>query len=89
GEEEQFAFDELKRRFTKSPVLSMYDPDHNTYVEVDALGFTMGAVLSQKGGNGKWHPIAFHSESMNNAEHNYEIYGKEMLTIICALQAWR
>ncbi|PIL30448.1 hypothetical protein GSI_07147 [Ganoderma sinense ZZ0214-1] len=26
---------------------------------------------------------------MSDAEHNYEIYDKEMLAIICALQAWR
>ena len=25
---------------------------------------------------------------MNNAEQNYEIYNKEVLTIICALQVW-
>ncbi|PIL29421.1 hypothetical protein GSI_09473 [Ganoderma sinense ZZ0214-1] len=70
--EEQEAFDELKRRFTESPVLSMYDPDCKT----------------REGEDSKWHPVAFHSESMSNAECNYEIYNKEMLTIIHALQAW-
>lgn len=32
--------------------------------------------------------MAFHSESMSNKEHNYEIYDKEMLAIIHVLQAW-
>ncbi|PIL25456.1 hypothetical protein GSI_13346 [Ganoderma sinense ZZ0214-1] len=86
--EEQEAFDELKRRFTESPVLSMYDPDCKTRIEVDASGYATGAVLSQEGEDGKWHPVAFHSESMSDAERNYEIYDKEMLAIICALQAW-
>ena len=45
---------------------------------------TTGAVLD----DGKWHPVAYHSESMNGAERNYEIYDKEMLAIIYALQAW-
>ena len=67
----------------------MYDPDHNTQVEVDASGFATGMVLSQEGEDGKWHPVVFHSESMSDAECNYEIYNKEMLAIICALQAWR
>ena len=89
GAEEQSAFDELKRRFTESPVLSMYDPDCKTRIEVDASGFATGAVLSQEGEDGKWHPVAFHSESMSDAERNYEIYDKEMLAIIRALQAWR
>ena len=67
----------------------MYDPDRQTRIEVDASGFATGAVLSQEGEDGKWHPVAFHFESMSDAERNYEIYDKEMLAIIRALQAWR
>ena len=89
GPDEQNAFDELKRRFMDSPVLTMYDPDRNTRLEVDASGYATGAVLSQEGDDGKWHPVAFHSESMSDAERNYEIYDKEMLAIIRALQTWR
>ena len=66
----------------------MYDPDRKTCIEVDVSGYTTSAVLSQEGKNSKWHPVAFHSESMSNAEHNYDIYNKKILTIICALQAW-
>ena len=87
SKEEQKAFDEIKQRFCSSPVLTIYDPDHKTRVEVDASGFATGAVLSQEGEDGKFHPIAFHSESMSDAEQNYEIYDKEMLAIIRALQA--
>ena len=89
GKEEQEAFDEIKQRFCSSPVLAIYDPDRKTRIEVDASGFATGAVLSQEGEDGKFHPIAFHSESMSDAEWNYEIYDKEMLAIIRALQAWR
>ena len=87
--EEQAAFDELKRRFVESPVLRMYDPNRRTRIEVDASGNATGGVLSQEAEDGKWHPVAFHSESMSDAERNYEIYDKEMLAIIRALQAWR
>ena len=89
GKEEQEAFDEIKQRFCSSPVLAIYDPNRKTRIEVDASGFATGAVLSQEGEDGKFHPIAFHSESMSDAERNYEIYDKEMLAIIRALQAWR
>lgn len=89
GEEEQRAFEEIKRRFCESPVLCIYDPERKTRVEVDASGYATGAVLSQEGDDGKFHPIAYHSELMNDAERNYEIYDKEMLAIIRALQAWR
>src|SRR5882757_7645427 len=36
-----------------------------------------------------WHPVAYFSKSMNDAEHNYDIYNKEMLTIIKALKEWQ
>ena len=69
--------------------MCIYNPERETRIEVDASGYATGAILSQKQDNGKFHPIAYHSESMSDAERNYEIYDKEMLAIIRALQAWR
>ena len=51
-------------------------------VEADASDFATGAVLSQKQDDGKIHPIAFMSKSLNDAERNYEIYDKELLAVI-------
>ncbi|PIL36563.1 hypothetical protein GSI_00252 [Ganoderma sinense ZZ0214-1] len=51
--EEQEAFDEPKRRFTESPVLSMYNPDCKTRIEVNASGYATSAVLSQEGEDSK------------------------------------
>jgi len=39
--------------------------------------------------NRKWHPVVFYSKSLSSIEQNYEIYNKEMLTIIHALEEWR
>ena len=36
----------------------------------------------------KWHPVAYISKSLSPAEHNYNIYDKEMLAVICALEQW-
>jgi len=36
--------------------------------------------------DGKWHPVAFYSESLSSVEHNYKIHNKEMLAIIQALE---
>ena len=33
--------------------------------------------------------MAFYSKSLSPVEQNYEIYNKEMLTIICTLEEWR
>jgi hypothetical protein len=56
---------------------------------VDASGYATGGVLLQKLDDNRWHPIAFRSQSMVEAEQNYEIYDKKMLAIIRALEDWR
>jgi hypothetical protein len=57
-------------------------------VEVNASNVGTGAVLSQEQ-QGKWHPVAFMSKSLLDAERNYKIYDKELLAIIKALKVWR
>ena len=60
-----------------------------TRVEVDASGYATGGVISQKHPDGFWHPIAYRSQSMTEAERNYDIYDREMLAICEALKDWR
>ena len=45
-------------------MLAHWAPDRPTRVEVDASGFATGGVISQKGEDDLWHPIACRSESM-------------------------
>jgi hypothetical protein len=45
-------------------------------------------VLSQEQ-DGVWQPVAFMSHGLNKTERNYEIYDKEMLAIMLALEEWR
>ena len=87
--EEQDAFDRLKEAFTSEPVLVMWSPDSETRVETDASGSATGGALLQKKEDGLWHPVAYRSESMTEAERNYEIYDREMLGIVRALEDWR
>lgn len=88
GEEEQRAFDKLKQLFGTTPVLALYDSNRETCIEV-ASGYATGGVLMQKQDDDKWHPVAFQSHAMDPAQRNYEIYNKEMLAIIEALDDWR
>ena len=64
------------------PVLVTPDLDKEMRVEVDALDFATGGVLSMKCKDKKWRPVAYISKSLNKAERNYEIHDKEMLAII-------
>ena len=58
-------------------------------LEVDASGFALGAVLTQRGEDKKKHPIAYFSTTLSEAERNYDIYDLELLAIVKALRHWR
>ena len=47
-ERQEEAFKELKRRFTKEPVLAALDIDKKMRMEVDALDYATGGVLSME-----------------------------------------
>ncbi|KAF8748816.1 Chromo (CHRromatin Organization MOdifier) domain [Rhizoctonia solani] len=59
------------------------------YLETDASGVAMGAILSQRGPDNRLHPIAYMSKSFSGAEANYNTHDKELLAIIKALEEWR
>jgi transposase InsO family protein len=85
----QRAFDELKKRFTEEPVLMMPDQTKPFQIESDASKYATGAVLTQLDSNGDRHPISFISKTLSPTERNYEIYDRELLGIIRALEEWR
>ena len=58
-------------------------------MEVDALDYTTGEMLSKECKDGLWRPVVFLSKLLNEIERNYEIHNKEMLAIIQGLENWR
>jgi len=87
--EQEEAFTKLKEIFTTELVLAAPDLDKEMRVEADALDYATGGVLSVKGEDGRWRPVAFISKSLNDTERNYKIHNKEMLVVIRCLEAWR
>jgi len=87
--EQEKAFGKLKEVFTTEPVLAIPDIDREMRVEADASDYATGGVLSLKGEDGKWRPVAFISKSLNATERNYKIHDKKMLAVIRCLEAWR
>ena len=55
-------------------------------MEVDALDFVTGEVLSMECEDGRWRIVAYLSKSLNETEINYEIHDKEMLAVIGGLE---
>ena len=88
GDDQRNAFAELKRRVAEDVVLALPTDDGKFRLEADASEGATGAVLSQEQ-DGKWRPVAFMSHGLNETERNYEIYDKEMLAIMLALEEWR
>ena len=58
-------------------------------IECDASKYATGAVLTQLDSNGDRHPCAFISKTFSPTEQNYEIYDRELMAIIQALEEWR
>ena len=87
--ETQQSFDALKQKLTSSPVLMMPDQTRPFQIECDASKYASGAVLTQQDNNGDRHPVAFLSKTFSETEQNYEIYNRELLAIIRALEEWR
>jgi hypothetical protein len=58
-------------------------------LECDASLAAIAAVLRQQDTNGDWHLVVYLSQTFNLAERNYEIYDRELLAIVRALEQWR
>ena len=70
-------------------MLKQLQLDQQFEVEVDASGYTIGAVLMQRDEKGKRHPVAYFSNTLNEAEQNFDIYTLELYAIVRALRHWR
>ncbi len=86
GETKQCAFNSLKHAVTAAPSLAFPLDSGKFCLECDASDFTTGAVLSQLQEDGCFHPISFLSKGFSDIECNYQIYDKEMLAIMRALE---
>ena len=70
-----------------APALCMPNDEDPFCIKTDRSVIGIRAILSQQQGN-CWHPIAFISWSLNDAEQNYHAADLEMAAIIFALKKW-
>ena len=75
------AFDHLKAACLQAPILSFPDFNKPFLLEMDASGRGLGAVLSQKKADGRYHPIAYASHVMNETEQRYHSNKQEFLAL--------
>ena len=79
--ESQEAFDELKRRLTTAPVVSLSREEGEFRLDTDASGCAIGAVLSQVQDNEE-KVIAYRSRLYSKAESQYCTTRKELLAVV-------
>ena len=64
-------FEALKQACMSSPVLAFADYTKDFLLETDASKEGLGSVLSQKQGDGWFHPVASGSWALTTHEKNY------------------
>ena len=79
------AFERLKEACLQAPILSFPDFNKPFLLETDASGKGLGAVLSQKQEDGRYHPVAYASRVMNGTELKYHSNKKEFLALKWAI----
>ena len=83
------AFTTLKKKLVSPPVLAYPHYDTEFAVETDASIHGLGAVLSQVQPDGKLHPVAYVSRSLNHCERNYGVSELETLAVVWAVTHFR
>jgi hypothetical protein len=90
-EPQQKAFEELKRALTTTPVLMIPNINRPFRVVCDAcrVGRGIGAVLQQLGTDGRWHPVAYFSRGLQDAERKFSATELELTALHDAILHWR
>jgi hypothetical protein len=77
------------------PILRQTDYSKPFFLTTDTSAYGVGAVLLQEGElnprtkKPTQHPIAYYSATFSPVERNYDIYERELLAIMKALEHWR
>jgi hypothetical protein len=78
------SFQELKKRLTTTPVLTMPDMERPFFIYCDTSGQCLGYVLMQNG-----HVVAYASRQLRKHEEKYLNHDMELAAVVHALKIWR
>ncbi len=91
--DQQKAFKGLQDKMCVKLVLQQPNFKKTFYLQTNALAYGMGAILLQEGettnSKPKCHPVAYYSATFTLTEQQYDIYKREFLAVIKALENWR
>ncbi|XP_046407908.1 uncharacterized protein LOC124172512 [Ischnura elegans] len=88
GEDQQRAFEEIKRKLITRPILVLYDPEKNHKLDTDASKCGVAGILLQEEGT-EWKPVAYYSRQTSEAESRYHSYELEALAVVESVERFR
>ena len=83
------AFKTLKTKMITSPILAYADFTKQFILETDASGYAVGAVLAQKGDDGREHVIGYSSKKLKPAQQRMSATERELFAIRFAVQHFK
>ena len=87
GKEQQEAFEEIKRRLVKAPVLHMPNPEGRFYLYSDMSKFAAGSALYHIP-NGKLRLIAHANKRLLEAVRSYSITELELCGLVISIASF-
>ena len=84
--DQEKAFHALIHTFSTALVIILPNTKLPFCLITDTSDYTLGTILKQPNTLNHWHPVAFYSKSMIDAELNYDIHNKKLLAIIKSLE---
>ena len=72
----------FKKIFTKGLILAMFNLVKKIIIEIDINKITLDSILNQLDEKKRLYPVIFYFRKFIVSELNYDIYDKELLTIV-------
>ena len=86
--EARLGFTQLRKAFTKAPILRHFDSEYYIRIETDTPKYAIGGMLSHLTDSGWWHLVAYYSRKMIPAKTRYKTHDGELLAIIEVFKTW-
>ena len=71
-----------KKIFTKRLILTIFNPVKKIIIETDTNKIALNSILNQPDEKKRLHSITFYSRKFTAPKLNYDIYDKNLLTIV-------
>jgi hypothetical protein len=88
-EKQEQAFTTLKEKLIAPPIMAFPNFAKPFYLQTDASGHSLGAVLGQRNEDNAETVIAYASRTLNKAEQAYSVIERELLAMVWAVKYYR